>query len=53
MNWVYPKKGEILWEWNGFSEQAVLFYLSEGPFSTGGLPPMSDEDWKRLDNSLK
>ena len=46
--WVYPKEGETLW----LGDQAVLFYYNDGPFTQSGLPPMSDEDWERLDKSL-
>jgi hypothetical protein len=46
--WVYPKEGETFW----LGDQAVLFYYNDGPFTQSGLPPMSDEDWERLDKSL-
>lgn len=39
-----------MWEWvTPTEEQAVMFYWAEGPL--GSLPPMSDQDWDRLEES--
>lgn len=43
--WVYPKEGKPLWEWQpDGSDQAAMFYDPWPP----GFPPMSDSDWKVL-----
>ena len=48
--WVYSQPGHPMWEWPG--HQAVLFYAPDPPFSTGGPPPMTDEDWVNLERHL-
>jgi hypothetical protein len=51
-HWVYPKPGEVLWEMAPGGEQGVMFYWNDGPFSSG-VPPMSDQDCERLEQSLR
>lgn len=45
--WIYSDPGDPMWEWPGL--QAVMFYMPDPPFSTGGPPPMSDSDWRRFE----
>jgi len=53
MDWIYYKEGEPLWEATSREEeQSVMFYCSDGPFSSG-FPPMSDKDWGKLNEYKK
>jgi len=49
--WIYAKIGEPLWQWNGCSDQSVMFYEYSGPFTQSGFPPISDPEWERLQKS--
>lgn len=52
MRWVYAQIGVPMWEWTtGAAEQSVMFYDADGDASCP--PPMSDADWRRLEQHIK